>query len=80
MWYTRRAGKGVHRKYKNEEFDILALVALDIQCIAYVPINEIVLQTIHLRPPGTPVTHKNKRLKNIDEYPFGEAIEGAGGG
>ena len=48
MWHVRRAGKKGKRHYKNDEFDMLALVALDIREIAYLPLSKA-LQTVHLR-------------------------------
>lgn len=74
MWHTRRAGKGGRRQYGADEFDIIALVALDIKCIAYRPVRDVVLQTIHLRPPGSVKGHPSRKLRNIDEYPFSEAL------
>ena len=74
MWHVRRAGKKGTRQYGEKEFDVLALVAFDIQTIAYMPIKNIVYQVVHLRVPGAPKSHGNKRLNNIDEYPFNVAI------
>jgi hypothetical protein len=36
-WSTRRAGKGGRRLYESDGFEVLALVALDIRRIAYLP-------------------------------------------
>ncbi len=83
QWNVRRAGKGAKRIIGNDEFEILALVALDIRTIAYIPINDKVLQTVHLRQSGI----KNKiqrKIANvngcIDEYPFADAIKELSGG
>ena len=35
VFHTRRAGKGGRRRYSAEDFDVLALVALDRRLIAY---------------------------------------------
>lgn len=51
MWHVRRAGKGGARVYADGEFDALALVALDLKLIAYLP-PEDQKQTVHIRPPG----------------------------
>jgi len=48
MWHVRRAGKGGNRVYGNDDFDILALVALDTAKIAYTPIQKV-KNTIHIR-------------------------------
>ena len=49
MWHVRRAGKGGRRVYAANDFDMLALVALDCKRIAYAPPSEL-KQTIHIRP------------------------------
>src|ERR1700681_1688362 len=36
-FHVKRAGKGNRRQYRDDEFDMLALVALDIRVIAYMP-------------------------------------------
>lgn len=76
MWHVRRAGKGHRRLYSEKEFDLLALVATDIKAIAYFRIDKSVKQTIHLRPPGSPTKINQRVLRNIDEYPFEDAIGG----
>lgn len=48
MWHVRRAGKGGARVYAKGEFDLLALVALDVRRIAYLP-PSLSLQTVHIR-------------------------------
>lgn len=68
MWHVRRAGKLGARVYAPGEFDLLALVALDIRRIAYLPPSEH-KQTVHIRPPGTPGG------KHFDDYPFARALE-----
>lgn len=51
LWHVRRTGKAGSRFYADGTFDALALVALDVKLIAYVP-PELLKQTIHIRPPG----------------------------
>lgn len=68
MWHVRRAGKGGARVYGADEFDLLALVALDIRRIAYLPPSSK-LQTVHIRPPGA---HGGRQF---DDFPFTQAIE-----
>lgn len=75
LWHVRRAGKGGLRRYTNTEFELLALVAVDTNQIAYFRITNVVTQTIHLRPANTPKHNKQKVLKNIDEYPFEDAAQ-----
>lgn len=76
MFHVRRAGKGNRRIINNDEFDVLALVALDIRVVAYVTMGEKVLQTIHLRCPDNASTHANKRNRNIDQYPIADLLRG----
>lgn len=68
MWNVRRAGKGGRRVYGKDEFDVLALVALDIGRIAYMP-PEKRLQTIHIKPPGV------SGGKQFDDFPFENIIK-----
>ena len=68
MWHVRRAGKGGRRVYGSGEFDLLALVALDIGRIAYLP-PSLQRQTVHIRPPGA------AGGKQFDDYPFRSALE-----
>lgn len=68
MWHVRRAGKGGRRVYGSDEFDLLALVALDIRRIAYLP-PSAQRQTVHIRPPGS---HGGKQF---DDFPFRSALE-----
>lgn len=75
LFHVRRAGKGGRRRYGNNEFDVVALVALDIRCIAYVAISDRVKQCFHLRQPNATKWHGNRRNENIDEYPFRAALE-----
>ena len=37
LFHVRRAGKGGRRVYQRDDFDLVALVALDIRVIAYMP-------------------------------------------
>jgi hypothetical protein len=74
LFQVRRAGKGGRRLYANDAFDILALVALDIRIIAYLPFSESVLQTIHLRPPGYQHHARAERRRNIDQFPIEAAL------
>lgn len=70
QFHIRRSGKGSKRIIGNDEFEIMALVALDIRQIAYMLIGPKVLQTIHLRVPNWPGGHGNKSRGNINEYPI----------
>lgn len=74
----RRAGKGGRRKIENGVFDLIALVALDIRVIAYIPVPDHVRQLIHLRVPGCHKAHGNKIHGNIDDYPIEKALSEMG--
>lgn len=67
MWHVRRAGKGGARVYGDNEFDVLALVALDIEKIAFLAPSQS-KQTVHIRPPGAPGG------KQFSDYPFIKAL------
>jgi len=47
LFHTRRCGKGGRRAYNETDFDVLALVALDIQKVGYLLLEDT-KQTIHL--------------------------------
>lgn len=71
MWHVRRAGKAGKRTYAEGDFDLLALVALDIRQIAYLPPSQR-KQTIHIRPPGT------TGGKQFNDFSFIKAIADLG--
>lgn len=71
---VRRAGKGGARLYDGTEFEMLALVALDLRVIAYMPIDDGVRQNIILRPPGYDPAANASRKENIDGFPFARAL------
>jgi hypothetical protein len=70
-WHVRRAGKGGRRKYGEKEFDLYALVALDIRAVAYV-LPAHVQSMVDIRPPGAPAG------KKFADYPFARALAGMG--
>lgn len=47
LFHIRRCGKGGRRSYSEKDFDLMALVALDIKRIAYIKLSEA-KQTVHL--------------------------------
>jgi len=74
LFNVRRAGKGGRRQYMNDEFEIIALVAMDIRVIAYLPFAGSVLQTIHLRQPGHRHSPRTERRHTIDQFPIETAM------
>lgn len=52
VFHTRRAGKGGRRRYSADDFDVLALVALDRRLIAYYALADTHNDCIAIRVPG----------------------------
>lgn len=68
QWNVRRAGKLGARVYGDDEFDLLALVGLDIRRVAYLPPSKT-KQTILIRPLGA-----GKSGRHFDDFPFDRAV------
>ena len=79
LFAVRRAGKGGRRHYANDEFDVIALVAMDIRVIAYMPFQGTILQTIQLRPPGHCASPRTERSRTIEQFPIETALAVLGG-
>lgn len=75
QFHVRRAGKGSKRVIPTSTFDILALVALDIKCVAYLTMTDKVLQSINLRIPGNLSSHGNRSRDNIDCFPIDSVLK-----
>lgn len=78
MWHVRRTGKASRRTYAETDFDLLALVALDVGRIAYLP-PETRLQTVHIRQegqPGEPPARGGRSGKRFEDYPLDAALRG----
>lgn len=75
MWFVRRSGKRGARVYGADDFDMLALVALDTRKIAYMPPSQR-LQTIFIRThgEGCPPPHGGKSGRTFAQYPFEAAL------
>lgn len=67
QWSVRRAGKNRQRVYAADDFDLLALVALDIHRIAYLPPSRT-KQTVIIRPPEA-----GRLGKHFDDFTFERA-------
>ena len=74
LYNVRRAGKGGRRQYADNEFDIVALVAMDLRIVAYLPFKGRILQTIYLRPPGHQSSARTTRTRTIDQFPIEAAM------
>lgn len=77
MWHVRRAGKRNCRVYGKDEFDVLALVALDCRKIAYV-LPEHQKQTFHIRTfEEDDARNLGKKVgKTFEQYSLPKAIQG----
>lgn len=73
FWHTRRAGKGRSRVYGPREFDVLALVALDIRRCGYIAIGETSPQVVSIRIPGRKYVD-HPRAKTFDDLTFDAAL------
>jgi PD-(D/E)XK endonuclease len=74
LYNVRRAGKRGRRLYEDQAFDLLALVAMDLRIVAYLPLTGAVLQTIHLRAPGHAASPRTERTRTIDQFPVEMAV------
>lgn len=74
IFHCRRSGHRGLKTVGNHEFDLLALVALDIRKVAYLTIGPHVLRSIHLRTADNPSKHGNKSRGCILDYPFEAAL------
>ena len=70
IWHVKRAGKRGKRHYCGDEFDILALVAVDTKQVAYLFANETKL-TVVIRPDFAP---RNKGSKLFSDYTFDKIL------
>jgi len=72
----RRRGKNGQSRLTDQDCDLVALVALDIRQIAYMPISEAA-QTCQLMPPGwrSKGHYKQSKLSTIDCWPLEGALE-----
>ena len=69
-WGTR-AGKGARRAVRPDSFDVLALVALDVRRVAYVPFVDV-RQTMQIHVSG----NRRAGLRGFEQLTFAKALEG----
>jgi hypothetical protein len=79
-WGIRQRGRGRKGARLNERHcDVVALVALDILVVAYLPIA-LCGQGISLVPPGAKLKTKfrsgSQWARTVDQFPFSDAISG----
>lgn len=79
-FHVRRVGKTHTARLTNADCDLVALVALDLRVVAYLPIAEVG-QTVQLLPPGgEPLKSMRTAWQSIDQFPLSAALERHGGG
>ncbi len=75
---VRRRGKNGNQNLNDSDCDIVALVAIDIRTVAYMPIS-IVGQTVQIAPPGVLPETKTWRGgwgRTMDQWPLRDALDG----
>jgi hypothetical protein len=77
FFHVRRAGRGSRRVYGEDEFDLYALVALDIHAVAYFARDELDSQTICVRVPGITYGPGGKMARRFEDGSATRAIEAA---
>lgn len=75
VFATRRAGKGGRRRYSKDEFDILALVALDRRLIAYYAVRDNSHDLIAIRVPGIYYNDCGVRPRHFEDARFDTALQ-----
>ena len=58
----------------RNEFDMYALVALDIHAIAYFAKDALILQTVSLRVPGIQYHHDSRAVRRFENADFERAL------
>jgi hypothetical protein len=71
---VRRAGKRGTRIYGDNEFDMYALVALDIHAIAYYAKDDLDIQCVSLRVPGIQYHHDSRAVRRFEHADFARAL------
>lgn len=80
IWPVKHRGKRkAGARLSTAHCDIVALVALDVGLIAYLPV-QVASQTMQLRGPGALDAAKRRNgwgwTRTVDQFPFSEAISG----
>lgn len=74
VFHTRRAGKGGRRRYSAEDFDVLALVALDRRLIAYYALADCRNDCIAIRVPGLRYGEGGVKCRYFEDAKFELAL------
>lgn len=75
VFHTRRAGKGGRRRYSTEDFDVLALVALDRRLIAYYALADCRNDSIAIRVPGLRYGEGGVKCRYFEDAKFEFALD-----
>lgn len=75
VFSTRRAGNAGKRRYAREEFDILALVALDRRLIAYYSVWESSRDLMAIRVPGIFYYDCGVKSRHFEDARFDVALK-----
>ena len=75
VFHTRRAGKGGRRRYGNDDFDVLALVALDRRLIAYYALADSRNDCIAIRVPGVRYGDGGVKCRYFEDAKFEFALD-----
>ena len=74
VFHTRRAGKSGRRRYSAEDFDVLALVALDRRLIAYYALADCRNDCIAIRVPGLRYGEGGMKCRYFEDAKFEFAL------
>ena len=74
FFHIRRTGKRGTRIYGDNEFNMYALVALDIHAIAYFAEDDLLLQTVSMRVPGIQYHHDSRAARRFEHADFERAL------
>lgn len=74
VFNNRRAGKGGRRRYGADDFDVLALVALDRRLVAYYAWADCLNDCIAIRVPGLRYGEGGVKCRYFDEAKFEFAL------
>lgn len=74
VFNSRRAGKRGRRRYGAEDFDVIALVALDRRLIAYYAWRNMPRDCISIRVPGVAYGEGGTKPRHFEDAPFEFAL------
>lgn len=78
-WNVRQRGRARKQRLGNDDCDLIALVALDIRTIAYLPVD-MCGTTMQLNSPGaelrTELRSGSQWGRTVDQFPISDALSG----